>query len=331
MTKKDLIEEIIQNMPENLTQLEKARYIYIELGKQRRFDTRYYYGNASVRRRVFKEIQSDISNPHTLRNKRTIICITLSEIYRSALKEVGIDCEIVRNGIFGDKHVLPIVNLNDEIRGRLRIRADLQQDLESIQAGMSTVEFGNINALEKDYDIIEEDELKKIDKKIGYISEDYRDVDIYTVQREIKDMDANDSLRYILQNQKLNANIHFNGQVERRKYYRYLLDTLVSKYLNKKIFMFTCYREREDTTESEKREFTLCAYSYEQDNVEAYLYSAKEERFLPISLEKLDELQEEGLNLGVRKKTKGVNLLKKFIRDNERKKQKKEINDAKER
>lgn len=331
MTKKDLIEEIIQNMPENLTQLEKARYIYIELGKQRRFDTRYYYGNASARRRVFKEIQSDISNPHTLRNKRTIICITLSEIYRSALKEVGIDCEIVRNGIFGDKHVLPIVNLNDEIRGRLRIRADLQQDLESIQAGMSTVEFGNINALEKDYDIIEEDELKKIDKKIGYISEDYRDVDIYTVQREIKDMDANDSLRYILQNQKLNANIHFNGQVERRKYYKYLLDTLVSKYLNKKIFMFTCYREREDITESEKREFTLCAYSYEQDNVEAYLYSAKEERFLPISLEKLDELQEEGLNLGVRKKTKGVNLLKKFIRDNERKKQKKEINDAKER
>lgn len=29
MTKKDLVEEILQNMPDGLTQLEKARYIYI--------------------------------------------------------------------------------------------------------------------------------------------------------------------------------------------------------------------------------------------------------------------------------------------------------------
>ena len=72
MTKKDLVEEIIQNMPDGLTKLEKARYIYIELGKQRRFDTRYYYGNTSTRKRVYREALAMRDNPQRLRNKRTL-------------------------------------------------------------------------------------------------------------------------------------------------------------------------------------------------------------------------------------------------------------------
>ena len=324
MSKQDLIDMIINNMPDGLTQLEKARYIYIELGKQRRFDTRYYYGNTSTRRRIYREAQLARSNPRKLRNKRTIICVTLSEIYRSALEQVGIECEVVQNGTVGDKHVIPVVTLNDEIRGSMRIRADLQQDLEAIQTGMSTVEFGTINKYERNYDVINELELKRIDQKIGYIDEYYRDRDIDDARSEVREMNANESLRYILQNSKLFANSNFNGHVERRKYFRFLLDTIIPHYTDKKVFIFSCYREKENSEElesdSEKRDFTLCAYSYEKDDVNAYLYSEKEERFLPVSLEKLDELQDSGLVLGTRKKTKGVNLLKKFIMKNKRKK-----------
>lgn len=324
MTKRDLVDYIIQSMPENLTQLEKARYIYIELGKQRRFDTRYYYGNTGIRKKIYEQAQASRLKPYSIRNKRTIICITLSEIYKSALNQIGIDCEIVPNGIFGDKHVIPIVTLNDEKRGKLRIRADLQQDLEEIQTGMSTVEFGTVNRYEREYDVINENDLKKIDQKIGYIKENYRDVDIEEAIRNVRKMNANESLKYIFQNPTLCANTHFNGQVERRKYYRFLLDTIIPYYTDKKVYIFTCYREKkiieEECPTSEKRDFTLCAYSYEKDDVNAYLYSTKKERFLPISLEKLDELQNEGLILGTKRKTKGVNLLKKFIRQNEKKK-----------
>ena len=326
MTKKDLVEEIIQNMPEGLTQLEKARYIYIELGKQRRFDTRYYYGNTSTRKRIYQEAQLARKNHAKLRNKRTIICITLSEIYKIALKEVGIECEIVQNSIFGDKHVIPIVILNDEKRGKLRIRADLQQDLEAIQTRMSTVEFGTINRYERDYNVISEHELRKIDQKIGYIKEDYRDSDIDIARNNVREMDANESLKYIFENNKLFSNTHFNGQVERRKYYSFLLNTLIPHYTDKKVYMFSCYREKnnEERLEStaENREYTLCAFSYEKEDVNVYLYSTKEERFLPISLEKLQELQDEGLVLGTKRKTKGVNLLKKFINSYMRQKNK---------
>ncbi len=317
MTKKDLVEEIIQKIPEGLTQLEKARYIYIELGKQRRFDTRYYYGNSSTRKRIYEEAKLARLNSSKLRNKRTITCITLSEIYKIALKQVGIDCEIVENGTFGDKHVIPIVSLNDEKRGKLRIRADLQQDLEAIQTGMSTVEFGTINRFERNYNTINEDDLKIIDKKIGYIKEDYRDSDIDIARNKVREMNANESLEYIFHNSSLFANIHFNGQVERRKYYTFLLNTLIPHYTDKKVYMFSCYREKDKTVRTastaENRDYTLCAFSYEKDDVNAYLYSTKEERFLPISLEKLQELQDEGLVLGTKRKTKGVNLLKRFI------------------
>ena len=324
MSKQDLIDMIISNMPEGLTRLEKARYIYIELGKQRRFDTRYYYGNTSTRKRIYNEAQLARSNPKKLRNKRTIICVTLSEIYKRALEQVGIDCDVVQNGTFGDKHVIPVVTLNDEIRGKMRIRADLQQDLEAIQTGMETVEFGTINRYERDYNVISEIELKRIDQKIGYIKDDYRDIDIYRARSEVRDMDANESLRYIFQNSNLFANTSFNGQVERRKYFRFLLDTVIPHYTDKKVFIISCYREKENADElepdSEKRDFTLCAYSYEKDDVNAYLYSEKEERFLPVSLEKLDELQDEGLVLGVGRKKKGANLLKKFIMRNKSRK-----------
>ena len=323
MTKKDLVESIIQNMPDGLTKLEKARYIYIELGKQRKFDTRYYYGNRSSQRKAYKQAQLARQHPNELRNKRTIICTTLSEIYKNALQEVGIDCKIVPCGVIGDEHVVPIVDLHDETRGHIKIRADLQRDLEFIQAGMSTGEFGTVNTYENDYDIIRLDELKRIDKKIGYIQDDYRDKDIYMVRQQIRRMNANDALQAILQDERIYGNMHFNGQVERRKYYRFILQALANDFLDNKIFMFSCYREKhdnDDITKKPKRDYTLCAYSYEKDEANAYLYSKKEEQFLPVTLEKLDKLQNDGLNLGVKRKTKGVNLLKRFIRTNERNK-----------
>lgn len=70
MTKKDLVEEILQNMPDGLTQLEKARYIYIELGKQRTFDTRYYYGNSSIRKKIHQEVERERTNTRNLKKGR---------------------------------------------------------------------------------------------------------------------------------------------------------------------------------------------------------------------------------------------------------------------
>ncbi len=75
MTKKDLVESIIQNMPDGLTKLEKARYIYIELGKQRKFDTRYYYGNRSSQRKAYKQAQLARRIRYVTQNKVLFIVV----------------------------------------------------------------------------------------------------------------------------------------------------------------------------------------------------------------------------------------------------------------
>ena len=318
MTKKDLIESIIHNMPEGLTELEKARYIYIELGKQRAFDTRYYYGSSSEKKRVYKQSLLERTKPEDLRNKRTILCTTLSELYKIALNEVGIKCQIVPYRCSYDDHVLPVVFLADEEKGTVKIRADLQQDMEFIQTGMSTAEFGTLSIYDKDFFRINQEQLKKIDQKIGYIKEDYRDAYIYKVHQQIRRKDANGTLQAILQNPIICKNTNFKGHVERRNYYRLILKLLAEQYLDRKIFMFSCYRERKDkdidsVIKKPKREYTLCAYSHDKRHLKTYLYSEKEEKFVPVSLENLVKLQNEGLILGTTKKTKGVNQLKRFI------------------
>lgn len=52
--------------------------------------------------------------------------------------------------------------------------------------------------------------------------------------------------------------------------------------------------------------------------VKAYMYSKKSHRFLPIELERIKQLQDEGLVLGSRPKEKGVGLLKRYIKNNEK-------------
>ena len=90
---------------------------------------------------------------------------------------------------------------------------------------------------------------------------------------------------------------------------------LARKYLNKKIYIFSCYREVENKRRpgETKRNYTLCAYSIDKEEVTPYLYSEKENRFVNVSAQRLSELQEEGLVLGTRENTNGVKLLKKSI------------------
>ena len=143
MTKKDLVESIKQNMPDGLTQLEKARYIYIELGKQRRFDVRFYYGNSETRKRIKRLAMQAKHNPEMYRNQKSIVCISISYLYQSILKDYGIKCEVTSEDEYSSGHIMPILYLEDEKRGRMKIKADLQRDISWIQAGMITDNFGD--------------------------------------------------------------------------------------------------------------------------------------------------------------------------------------------
>lgn len=324
MTRKDLVEEIKQNMPDGLTQLEKARYIYLELGKQRRFDTRYYYGNSKTRKRIKMLAMNARYNAKKYYNEKNLVCISLSYLYQSILREYGINCVVTDNDMYSSGHVMPILYIDDEKRGKLKIKADLQRDLPWIQAGMITDNFGDRDDPNEGFTELYYEDLREIDRKIGYIDDEYKDVELQQLAHEIKNMNVHESLRYVLKDPRIIQRTDFKGHVEAREYYGHILKTLLKKYNRRKAYIFTCYRDKEINNEDEQkqkqREYTICAFSYEKDECIPYLYSVREKKFKEVSVDTLIELQESGLVFGTSTKTPGAGLIKKII--NKRKKEK---------
>ncbi len=50
----NLTENVLRRMPANLTQIEQARYIYLQLGKLFTFDEKYWLGNSKTRRMIYR-------------------------------------------------------------------------------------------------------------------------------------------------------------------------------------------------------------------------------------------------------------------------------------
>lgn len=80
----------IKNMPENLNDIEKARYIYIQLGKYFSYDERYLTSGTQEKRdelfnKNFKTIIGD-----------KVVCSTISDLYTYLLNRVGIDAKTIR-------------------------------------------------------------------------------------------------------------------------------------------------------------------------------------------------------------------------------------------
>lgn len=166
--KKINLEEIINKMQQKygkdgLSAIEKARYLYIELGKLFRYELNYVT--------MFERKQEDIYfRPVDFDNitSNSWICIQMSNIYVEALKRVGVEASTQRSVNAKDDdyempHKYTVINLPD---GR-EIIADLVYDLAFIQLGMKTLNFGS-NSEEGQKDVLSQDEIKEIDDKISY-------------------------------------------------------------------------------------------------------------------------------------------------------------------
>ena len=101
MTKSELVEYFKQNMPtftgtEEEIEVKKALYIYVELGKMKSFDEKYYFGNNKTRQKLQRIHNGRANNIDEIAQKRKIVCYTLSCLYSSILKEFGIESFVER-------------------------------------------------------------------------------------------------------------------------------------------------------------------------------------------------------------------------------------------
>ena len=173
---------VMSTIPANLTDIEKLRYIYINLGKLMSYDYRIIIDENVVTEPV------DYSNNDI---KRYNTCYQISEILTILINGLipGCKAKVVTRTIDGRKfeheHVATEVLLPDG----LKILLDLTLDLANIQGGLKTKEFGFSTNSNNDYDIISLRECKEMDKKLGFILDKYTDDYIDEFLETIENMD----------------------------------------------------------------------------------------------------------------------------------------------
>lgn len=291
----NLTENILRRMPANLTQMEQARYIYLQLGKLFTFDEKYWLGNSKTRRMIYKSAKR-IQTPKDLKNNK-VICVSLTNMYNSLLQRMGIEAEAVHAE--DDLHVYTIFKIDG-----VEYEADLQRDMKFIQAHRKTRSFGR----EPDYStrkLISDEQMQEMDDKFGYTYEgdEYLAILIDRLRDKLELLpNMEQKIKYALKKiERFEADTDM-GFVEKMLYYEMILPDVLSSKESKKVQIMDMYVEKDG-----ERKYTCCiSANKEKNEYVRYMYSEKTGTFLPIDEQELIKLMSEGLRTVGNKKIQGL-------------------------
>lgn len=153
----DEIKMIIYNVPEDLTEIEKVRWMYIKLGQLFSYDYRVA-GDVEIGKKEIDFESGYISNYQT--------CRQICDIVNKVFSLIGIRSKTVirkQDYLYELKHVANEVELESGEKYIL----DLTLDLHLIQSGCQTRNFGFSS--EYECDIISESKLESIDEYLNLI------------------------------------------------------------------------------------------------------------------------------------------------------------------
>ena len=159
------LEQIISNMPDNLDDLEKARYIYIELGKILEFNTTTMFNSKS--KHYFKKYYYKSIDINNCSNKVT--CTNWCEIYIKLLKKVGIKAQKYSEY---KSHAWVVIELDKKIYADATLGSF--SDLARIKSNLKPINFVPLIHNKKDNLKLEpyskdfSNKIDSIDKKLGY-------------------------------------------------------------------------------------------------------------------------------------------------------------------
>ena len=291
----NLTENVLKRMPANLTQIEQARYIYLQLGKLFTFDEKYWLGNSKTRRMIYKSAKR-IQTPKDLKNNK-VICVSLTNMYNSLLQRMGIEAEAVHAE--DDLHVYTIFKIDG-----VEYEADLQRDMKFIQAHRKTRSFGR----EPDYStrkLISDEQMQEMDDKFGYTYEgdEYLAILIDRLRDKLELLpNMEQKIEYALKKiENFEADTDM-GFVEKMLYYEMILPDVLSSKESKKVQIMDMYVEKDG-----ERKYTCCiSANKEKNEYVRYMYSEKTGTFLPIDEQELIKLMSEGLRTVGNKKIQGL-------------------------
>ena len=226
-----LIKKILDDRIKEFTKIELVRYLYTSLGR-------------IVNTSIEDNYLSDINNIWTALNKKTINNSSVCKIFSYLLKRVGIENELINKDIKGGLAVKVKIDNKTLI-------LDLYNDIYNIQGGFKTKYFDKYN------------DDKKMDKKIGYISDEYMN---YYIDESLKDINGDNILEDILFRTGDMFDFNSIGTYELSKIYSDIFDKYARGYDIKisNLFVYDKKMGREH--------FLVFSYN---DNMYSYNYNKK--------------------------------------------------------
>ena len=301
--------DIIENMPKNLTDIEKVRYLYLEIGNIISYNVEYrHYIDTRFAKDIYdEEITIESIERADYQNKITVLCKQASEILNEALNKIDIKSRCVGFEEGSQYHVEVLANVKNK-----RYCLDLIRDAANIQKGLKTKGFATARKLYNgmNCDTIIQDDLKVIDQKLGYCKNDiYMDDAILMLKREMTDIE--NIKKYILEeipnlnNEKLSKDIilkykinfifkyiknNLNEKdkmelVEIKSFYGRIFKEILLKSERDKIKIFDFYHKKNNKINYS----TIYEIKLEKENV-YYIYDDEQRGFIEINKEELKKI-----------------------------------------
>lgn len=312
------INRIINNVPKNLTEIEIARYVYLELGKIIRHDTFFKFSeNFASKNTIFNE---KINSPESV--SKDVICNSSAELYVYILKRLNINAFCHYYDCI--QHADAIIKSSD---GLLYV-ANLIGDLSRIQTGRTTKNFAKENYYSflfkellsvygSNFRSLSVDQLHEIDNKLGYtlnglyldsffkqLKEElanYDYVENYILPKSFNSTDEQDKankllsykFHFMLKNlQTLNEQNDKLGYCEAMTYYHILLTSIFSPKELPKIKRYNCYKK-----DNFNNEDIVSVIALNLDTtIEYYMYSSKTNKYIPVSQKLIEKLFSSGFH-----------------------------------
>ena len=132
------IEEGKENT-ENFSDIEKLRYVYLDLGKRFSFNLDFSFGNSETKKKIYNKSHKSNELEQSMENN-TIICKTSSTIYEYIMKKLGVNIKTETDDMDMRKypHTYNVVTTKEN----KKYLFDLQEDMRYIKAHLRTQRFG---------------------------------------------------------------------------------------------------------------------------------------------------------------------------------------------
>ncbi|MBR3134745.1 MAG: hypothetical protein IKG56_04705 [Clostridia bacterium] len=277
------VERIISNIPENLTDLEKARYIYVSLGKLFCFEEKFLFGKAKTEDHIYRKALSSSPSFADLKDgrKKKAVCINISRMYSAILREIGIKARSGRDDL-EDKHEDTFF----EIDG-VTYKADLTNDIKFIQLNLPTRHFAVTGS-----SALTSEDLKEIDSHIGYsyFGEQLINATMEELSSELEheDMLGNKVSRILEATSNIPGiqNLEF---VERDSFYDFMFKRLLSKNDKPRFHKNVLYTQDGDDRNNFHILYTTHDFDKktQKNKFRRFIFSNAHNRFIEISDEEL--------------------------------------------